>query len=155
MFASPRPVRPLADTANGGDGISDIEGKAARGSSERVRATSEFQLEAADAAMFDVRCSMFDVKPGVRDRRSEVRDQVLRYASRKSDRGIPDCEQIVRRVDAFKVEWFGIVSGVRPPSAFCRTIEICSRSRTISKPSACSARRTFAFGASIGNFIPL
>src|SRR5207244_1039310 len=40
-------------------------------------------------------------------------------------RAIPDCEQIVRRVDAFRVVWFGIVSGVRLPSAFCRAIEIC------------------------------
>src|ERR1700726_1845201 len=80
--------------------------------------------------------------------------QALRYASRKSDRRIPDCEQIVRRVDAFRVEWFGIVSGVRLPSGFCRTIEICSRSRMSSNPSALSARRTFVFGASTGNFIP-
>ena len=53
MFASPRPVRPLADTANGADGISDIEGKAARGSSERVRATSEFQWSRRDASDID------------------------------------------------------------------------------------------------------
>ena len=53
MFASPRPVRPVADTANGADGISDIEGKAARGSSERVRATSEFQWSRRDASDID------------------------------------------------------------------------------------------------------
>ena len=37
-------------TANGADGISDIEGKAAMGSSERVRATSEFQWNRRDAS---------------------------------------------------------------------------------------------------------
>ena len=36
--------------ANGADGISDIEGKAAMGSSERVRAKSEFQWNRRDAS---------------------------------------------------------------------------------------------------------
>ena len=52
-----------------------------------------------------------------------IGDQALRYASRNSDRAIPDCEQIVRSVDAFRVVWFGIVSGVRLPSAFCRAMK--------------------------------
>jgi hypothetical protein len=71
-------------------------------------------------------------------------NQSLLDASKKSAREIPDCEQMVRRVDALRVEWFGIVSGVRLPSGFCRTIEMCFRSRMISNLSVRSARRTFA-----------
>jgi len=41
--------------------------------------------------------------------------QLSRYASRKSVREIPDCEQIVRRIDALSVGWLGIVKGVRVP----------------------------------------
>lgn len=47
--------------------------------------------------------------------------------------------------------WFGIVSGVRVPSGLSRTMEMCSRSRTMRNPRDSSARKTLRFGASIGN----
>jgi hypothetical protein len=74
------------------------------------------------------------------------------YAFRKSSRLMPDWRQMVRNVAPLIRGWFGIVSGVRVPSAFWRIIEMCSRSRTISNPKARNAQTIFAFGASTGNF---
>lgn len=37
------------------------------------------------------------------EQKTELKSQLLRYALMKSARDIPDCEQIVRKVDAFSV----------------------------------------------------
>src|SRR5260370_12536457 len=58
---------------------------------------------------------------------------------------------MVRNVDAFMWRWLGIVNGVRVPSGFSRTMAMCSRSRTLRKPSNSRARTTLCLGASTGN----
>jgi len=50
-FAAVVAAVPPGKRLNGADGISDIEGKAARESSERVRATSEFQPAVDDCGL--------------------------------------------------------------------------------------------------------
>jgi hypothetical protein len=59
--------------------------------------------------------------------------------------------QIDRRVEPWIVEWLGIVRGVRVPSAFSRSIAMCSRSRTNRNPRRSNAATTRRFGASTGN----
>ncbi|GEM_PF-6625227 len=51
-----------------------------------------------------------------------------------------DCRQIARSVADLIVGWLGIVKGVVVPSAFALRKAMCSRSRTISNPRACSAQ---------------
>lgn len=58
----------------------------------------------------------------------------LEYAFRNSSLVMPDCVQIVRKVDALILGWLGIVKGVSVLSALIRSIEICSFSRTILNP---------------------
>ncbi len=64
---------------------------------------------------------------------------------------MPDCVQIIRSVEPLIREWFGIVNGGRVPSAFSRTMAICSRSRTRRKPRRSNAAITRARSASTGN----
>lgn len=52
---------------------------------------------------------------------------------------------MARSVEDLIVEWLGIVSGVRVPSSFPRTMAICSRSRTTTKPRRSRALTTFCF----------
>ena len=64
------------------------------------------------------------------------RCQEISYAFRKSVLDMPDCVHIVLSVDAFSLEWPGIVSGVTLPSEFSRLMATWLPSRTIWNPSA-------------------
>ncbi len=74
------------------------------------------------------------------------------YASRNSSRSICDCRKIVLSVEPFIVLWFGIVSGVRVPSAFSRIMAMWLPSLTSSNPNVWRALITGSRGASAGNF---
>ena len=82
--------------------------------------------------------------------KTTTRDHACSYASRKSSREIELWRQITRRVDDLIVLWFGSVRGVFVPSAFSRTIAICSSSRITRNPRAPRAATTLAFEASLG-----
>ena len=77
--------------------------------------------------------------------------QVCSYAFRKSFRRILACVQIVLKVEPLIRVWLGIVSEVRAPSVFSRTIAICSRSRTRQNPRSSNALTTLLLGVSTGN----
>jgi predicted RNase H-like HicB family nuclease len=68
MFASPRPVLPLADTANGADGISDVNCPALPGCWS--------QGETEEEAMQNIRDAIEDYLAAVKEsvRRSDVRE---------------------------------------------------------------------------------
>lgn len=71
-----------------------------------------------------------------RGKSAHQRCQEFSYALRKSALDMPDWVHMVLRVDAFSVEWPGIVSGVTLPSGFFRLMATWLPLRTVSNPSA-------------------
>lgn len=64
----------------------------------------------------------------------------ISHRRKKSSRTIPACVRMVLNVEAFRVEWFGILRKSDPPLRFGRLIAMCSASRTTSSPSCGTPR---------------